>query len=92
VVWCDTNNAAPGLHTGFNLGRLGENLSLYDANTNRVDAVSFGLQAADYSLGRVGGVWQLTTPTPGAANVAGTVDNPTFVDQEWLEMQYRRGV
>src|SRR2546426_287274 len=25
VVWCDTNTAAPGLHSGFTLGRMGEN-------------------------------------------------------------------
>src|SRR5256885_17246620 len=38
VVWCDTNNAAPGLHTGFALGRRGESVFIYDPNTNRVAA------------------------------------------------------
>jgi len=85
VIWCDTNNAAPGLHTGFNLGRTGENVFLYDPATNRVDAISFGLQLPDYSLGRVGGVWQLTTPTPNAQNVAAVVGSSTNLSiNEWL--------
>src|SRR5207302_9976275 len=35
VIWCDNATNAPGLHSGFTLGRKGENLFLYDANTNR---------------------------------------------------------
>lgn len=87
VVWCDSVTTAPGLHSGFNLGRKGENLFLYDANTNRVDAFSFGLQLTNYTVGRVGsnGTWQLTVPTPGALNVAAAVGPPTsLVINEWL--------
>jgi hypothetical protein len=85
VVWCDSQTNAPGLHSGFTLGRKGENLFLYDATTNRVDAFSFGLQLANYSAGRVGAAWQLTTPTPGAANIAASVGAPTnLVINEWL--------
>src|SRR5262249_21929638 len=66
VVWCDSQSNAPGLHSGFNLGKNGESLFLYDAATNRVDAFSFGLQLANYTLGRIGlGTWQLNVPTPG---------------------------
>ena len=54
VVWCDSQTNAPGLHSGFTLGRKGENLFLYDASTNRVDAFSFGLQLTNYTVGRVG--------------------------------------
>jgi hypothetical protein len=85
VVWCDSQTNAPGLHSGFTLGRKGENLFLYDASTNRVDAFSFGLQLTNYSAGRVGSAWQLTTPTPGAANIAATVGAATnLVINEWL--------
>src|SRR5204863_4485365 len=70
VVWCDTNSAAPGIHSGFGLKRSGDSVFLYDANTNRVDGISFGQQVSDLTVGRVGGVWQLTTPTPNGANVA----------------------
>jgi hypothetical protein len=85
VVWCDSQTNAPGLHSGFTLGRKGENLFLYDASTNRVDAFSFGVQLTNYSAGRIGAGWQLTTPTPGTANIAATVGAATnLVINEWL--------
>ena len=40
----------------------------FDPATNRIDALTFGTQVVDWSLGRVGGRWVLTSPTPGAAN------------------------
>jgi len=89
VIWCDTNSAAPGLHTGFALGRKGENVFLYNASTGRVDAIAFGLQLPDLSIGRVNGSstagWQLTLPTPGALNMAVSVAAQTnLVVNEWL--------
>jgi hypothetical protein len=85
VVWCDTNNLAPGLHSGFALSKSGEYVLLYDANTNRVDAISFGQQITDLTLGRVNGLWQLTIPTTNAPNVAATLDVSTNVCiNEWL--------
>ncbi len=85
VIWCDTNTAAPGLHTGFALDRDGENILLYDAGTNLVDALSFGRQVADFTLGRIGGAWQLTVPTPEAANTAATLGSQTnLAINEWL--------
>ena len=85
VVWCDTATNAPGLHTGFALSKSGEYVLLYDANTNRVDAISFGQQITDLSLGRVNGLWQLTVPTTNAPNVAATLDVSTNVCvNEWL--------
>jgi hypothetical protein len=86
VVWCDSQTGAPGLHSGFTLGRKGENLFLYDANTNRIDAFSFGLQLTNYSIGRMGqGGWQLTLPTPAATNQAATVGAAgNLVLNEWL--------
>jgi hypothetical protein len=85
VVWCDTNTSAPGLHTGFALGKSGETLSLFNATTNRVDALTFGLQLTDYSVGRVADEWRLTVPTPNAVNVAAALASPTnMAINEWL--------
>ncbi|MFO1513182.1 MAG: lamin tail domain-containing protein [Verrucomicrobiota bacterium] len=86
TVWCDaTTNTSPGLHTGFSLDKDGDSIFLYDANTNRVDALSFGLQVANYSVGRIGGNWTLTTPTANAANVAATLAPATSLAiNEWL--------
>lgn len=85
IVWCDNDTNAPGLHSGFVLNKTGESLALYDAATNRIDAFTFGLQAQDKSVGLVGGVWQLTAPTPGGANAAALTASPTnLVINEWL--------
>lgn len=86
VVWCDAvTNTTPGLHTGFTLEVSGGAVFLFNAATQRVDAVSFGQQLTNYSLGRVGGEWVLTTPTPGAANLAAALAPATeLVINEWL--------
>lgn len=97
TVWCDTN-AAPGLHTGFSLDKDGETVSLYDATTNRIDALTYGLQLANYSVGRISGNWALTTPTTNAVNVAATLAaasnlainewlaNPAPGQPDWIEL------
>lgn len=86
VLWCDeATNTTPGLHSGFALSRTGESLFLYDPLTNRIDAVSFGPQLTNYSLGRVDGSWQLTVPTPGADNrPAATGAQTNVILNEWL--------
>ena len=78
VVWCDNATNTAGLHAGFALGRKGESLFLFDAQTNRGDAMSFGLQVPDLSLGRVGAdsEWQLTEPTPGEPNLPASLGSP----------------
>jgi hypothetical protein len=85
VVWCDATTNSPGLHTGFALSKGGETVSLFDANTNRVDALTFGLQLTDYTVGRVGEDWVLTSPTPGATNATVALAAPTHLAlNEWL--------
>jgi hypothetical protein len=85
VVWCDTNTGAPGLHTGFSLSKSGETVSLFNASTNRMDALTFGLQLTDTSVGRVAGEWRLTVPTPNAVNAAAALASPTnLAINEWL--------
>lgn len=99
TIWCDaTTNTTPGLHTGFSLDKDGETVSLYDANTNRIDALTYGLQLADYSVGRISSNWTLTTPTPNAVNVAATLAaasnlalnewlaNPAPGQPDWIEL------
>ncbi len=85
VVFCDTQTNAPGLHTGFALSGQGECVFLFDPQANRADAFSFGPQVSDLSVGRVGGHWQLTVPTPGAGNqLAAVSEADALVINEWL--------
>jgi hypothetical protein len=78
VVWCDNVANVNGLHAAFALKRKGENISLFDPQTNRVDAVSFGPQVPALSIGRVGpnNSWQLTRPTPGNPNEPAAAGSP----------------
>ncbi|MCI0746445.1 MAG: lamin tail domain-containing protein [Verrucomicrobia subdivision 3 bacterium] len=102
VVWCDSvTNTTPGLHTGFALGRNGETISLYNTLTSRIDAVTFGLQLPDYSIGRIGGDWLLTLPTPTTLNLVAPVGaasrlainewmaNPLPGEPDWIELYNR---
>ncbi len=85
VIWCDSRTNLPGIHTLFGLNKAGGNIFLYDANTNRADALSYGKQATDYSLGRVNDIWQLTIPTTNAPNIAASSDSITNICiNEWL--------
>lgn len=75
VIWCDDDLGAPGIHTGFALSATGQRLTLYsaDAVPKQIDAVEFGLQLQDLSIGRVpdgSGSWQLCKPTPWMPNSA----------------------
>ncbi len=80
VVWCDSITATtPGPHSGFGLPVNGRSLFLYDANTNLADAFTYGAQLPDYSVGRIGSAWVLTTPTTNAANVAVAVGSPSNI-------------
>jgi hypothetical protein len=86
VVWCDAvTNTTPGLHTGFSLAREGETVSLYDPATNRIDALTYGLQLTNYPVGRVDGLWTLTLPSTNAPNVAAALASPSsLILNEWL--------
>ncbi|MFP6873591.1 MAG: lamin tail domain-containing protein [Verrucomicrobiales bacterium] len=78
--------ATSGIHLGFTLDRSGEQLALYRDGI-AVDSVSFGIQAGDLSIGRVGhdGEWQLNQPTPGFMNVRQPTGNAAGVRiSEWF--------
>ena len=96
VVWCDSEFTAPGLHTGFSMGRKGESVFLHDASSNRVDAVTFGLQLPNLTIGRMGGgvgTWQLCQPTPNAANIVQPLAAPSnLVVNEWLAKAAAGGI
>ncbi len=84
LIWCDTNSGL-GIHSGFNLDRQGETVSLHDGAGTRVDGVSFGNQIAGRSIGRVENVWQLTIPTPRAANVPASLGAAASLRlNEWM--------
>ncbi|RYD34466.1 MAG: hypothetical protein EOP86_10920, partial [Verrucomicrobiaceae bacterium] len=83
-------DGGPGLHTGFALDADGDDVILTrsgSAGGGVVDRVSFGRQLTDLSIGRTGpdGAWDLTVPTPGAANVRQPTENSGQVRiNEWL--------
>lgn len=99
-VWCDGAAAGAGLHAAFRLDGDGETIGLYDGSGRPVDLVSFGPQVPGLSLGRLGaeGAWQLTRPTPEAANLAAELAAPSALklnewlanprpgDEDWLEL------
>ena len=80
ILWTDDGDTGPpsasALHTDFKLSAGGEQVGLYDPSGAVVDTLSFGEQTTDISYGRVpdgSEVWAfMSTPTPGAANTAGT--------------------
>ena len=66
----------------------GDGLYLYDTPANGreiVDAVEFGPQVPDLSVGRLGdGTWRLTMPTFGQANTAALLGDPNALKiNEW---------
>ena len=74
VVWASGEDRATsaGWHTNFQLSRGGEYVGLFGPDGQVVDAVTFGEQEADVSLGRLKTVsdWWMgfPIPTPGEAN------------------------
>ena len=65
----------------------GEGVYLHDAAGRLVDSVTYGLQLADFSIGRTngGGAWLLGNPTLGTGNHFAALGNATSVRiNEWL--------
>ncbi|HWN94395.1 MAG TPA: lamin tail domain-containing protein, partial [Methylomirabilota bacterium] len=92
VVFADSG-ITPGIHLGYTLAAEGESLYLYDSVESGgalLDAVTFGLQLPDLSVGRVAdGSWNLCQPTLGAANVARATGDPLRLKiNEWLAAEF----
>ncbi|MBI5384326.1 MAG: lamin tail domain-containing protein [Verrucomicrobia bacterium] len=90
-LFCDADKPATNNNTGFGLKITGDAIYLFDAPANGgslLDAVAFGLQAADFSVGRIPngtGAWALTYPSSSAANVAAPLGNALNLKvNEWM--------
>ncbi len=71
----------------FSLAREGETLRLFNADGIEVDAITFGPQVENISIGRIepGSSWTLLNPTPGDANeVALIQEQGDLKINEWL--------
>lgn len=69
VIWMDAQLAMPGLHAGFPLDSQDKTVSLHNSAGQRVDAVTYGIQLPDFSVGRdAQGMWALTELTPSLTN------------------------
>lgn len=87
VVWCDAVFGAPGLHTGGPaLSREKGDVALFAPGSGTpMDAVRYGAQIENLSIGRVANEWKLVTPSPGAVNAAVTLGPPSALRlNEWL--------
>ena len=97
IVYCD-NAGTPDLHTGGSGLGDASGMVLLKNGATLIDGVSYGNQAANFSIGKVSGAWTLVTPSPGAMNMAATtaaltslalnewLANATPGDADWLEL------
>lgn len=86
-----SSNLTAMLNTGFGLKSGGDSLYLFNRPQDGgelLDSVSFGLQAADFSIGRVpsgGSNWVLNLPSPGSINIASALGNRALLKvNEWM--------
>ncbi|MCB9797341.1 MAG: lamin tail domain-containing protein [Alphaproteobacteria bacterium] len=72
LLFADDDEEEGPNHVGFNLGRSGEQIGLYDPDGGAVDEISYGEQTTDVSAARSSdgaNEWMIDeSPTPGAAN------------------------
>jgi len=91
VVRFDSGAPVSDTNTGFGLKASADSVYLFDRPANGggiVDFVTFGLQAADFSIGRIpsgSGNWVLTVPSGGAPNTVAPLGSPaTLKINEWM--------
>ena len=91
IIYCDNGQPASTNNTGFHLSAIGTTVYLFNNPTNGgglIDAITFGLQTPDYSIGRVPdgtGTWALNVPTPSALNsAAGLSTAAGLIVNEWM--------
>ena len=90
-LYCDGSLTNSATNTGFNIKAEGGSVYLFDKLASGgalLNAVTYGLQAVDFSISRVpngSGVWTLTLPTPGGAPlVASTASATSIKINEWM--------
>lgn len=88
LVWADEDGMQGPMHANFRLARAGEVVAIFDQRLALIDSVSFGVQLADISYGRLpdGGpsFTSFTSPTPGTSNGTGVgIDAPDIVQTEF---------
>ncbi|HEU0011120.1 MAG TPA: lamin tail domain-containing protein [Verrucomicrobiae bacterium] len=90
-VYADGDAPPSATNTGFGLKKHGGSLFLFKGPplTNDIlDRLDYGLQTADYSIGRVpagSATWMLTVPTFGGTNVPATLGDPSGLRiNEWM--------
>jgi len=91
VVACDTNSPVSSTNSGIHLGGNDGSIFLFsrpEDGGGEVDGISYGLQTANFSIGRVPdgtGEWQLNIPSEGAVNTAATLGSPQALRlNEWM--------
>jgi hypothetical protein len=91
----DSSQGSNGTHVPFGIKASGGYLWFYGPTTNLIDAVEYGLQASDFSFGRVTdgtGPWTLCNPTLGSANAAALqAGRGVLKVNEWLATQSSSG-
>jgi hypothetical protein len=90
-VFFDDRAPASDRNTGFGISKNGDAVYWFELGPGGIrllDSISFGLQAANFSIGRVSSTstnWLLTLPTPGAPNLTAPTGNSALVRiNEWL--------
>ncbi|HEX2749572.1 MAG TPA: lamin tail domain-containing protein, partial [Verrucomicrobiales bacterium] len=90
VIYASSSASVPSPKTGFALKETGDTLTLTKSAGDGglvADAVPFGSQIADLSIGRrpFDGQWDMCRPTFGSANVVAAQGSPAGVRiNEWL--------
>ena len=94
LVWCDDSDANDGgLHTNFKLDSDGEEIAIVKSDgATIIDYISFGVQLADQSYGRIpdgSEHWSIISPTPGVSNNELSIGlNPTIPNNYRLYTNY----
>ena len=90
-LYCDGSLTNSATNTGFNIKAEGGSVYLFGrlaAGGTLLNAVTYGLQATDFSISRMPngtGNWALTLPTPGGASLAaGTASAALVKINEWM--------
>lgn len=91
LVHCDSLALPSSTNTGFGLSADGDSLFLFDypnQSARVLDAITFGVQAADFPIGRVpdgADTWTINHPTPAAPNLAAATGDPRQLRlNEWM--------